>query len=789
MVKMREISSYTCLGTILYFGYAVPVSAQTATASNNDVAEIVVTAEKRSERLQNVPMSITAVTGEQLAERGIRSPTDLAQAVPGFTYQDSNNGVPVYAIRGIGFYGIGMGASPAVSVYVDQVPLPFSLEAQGAALDIERVEVLKGPQGTLFGQNSTGGAVNYIAAKPTDVLAAGGSVSYGNYNATTLQGFASGPLAPNLKARLAVDSEHADGWQKGYAPSIAPSTLLPLGVPAPAGTLGARDFNEGRLLVDWTPSQTVKFEFSATGWVDKSDTKALQYIGYAPTVPSPAGQPEQAAILPTYPVAPANNQAAEWLANKSYSKNDRFYQISLRSDWNISDLFNLTSITAYSQYLRYAPTSEDGTSFNDISVTDVGRLSSFSEELRASGTTGSGVKYTIGASFGSDKSREDELVQTDSSNSGIGPVRYHDVDIMNNQDVTTSAAFASLSVPLTSTVTAQGSVRYTDQHRKFNGCFRDTGDGELAGSFSFLSNIDPFLQPTTFEPGACVSFDETTGAPVGLIHSTLNQTNASWRIGLDWKADAHTLIYANITKGYKAGEFETLPAVYVQQETPVTQEAVLAYEVGFKTSFADRKIDIDGAVFYDDYANKQVQGYVPVPLFGTLPSLINVPKSSVAGAELNLVLRPVSALRVSLSGTYLKSKVINSTLAYDPLGTLTNIQDQQFPNTPTWSSIADIEYRIADIGSNWNGFIGGNVSYKGSSYAAFGNNSQFQINGYALLNLRAGVESKDGHWRAEVWGKNVTDKYYWVNTVHLIDTIARSAGMPATYGITIGYRM
>ncbi len=140
----------------------------------NGLAEIVVTAEKRSERINDVPMSISATTGDQLAKQQITSPEELQNIVPGLTYLKSNFGVPVYTIRGIGFIDSTLAASPAVSIYLDQVGLPYSAMAEGASFDLERVEVLKGPQGTLFGQNSTGGAINYIAAKPTEQPSAGG---------------------------------------------------------------------------------------------------------------------------------------------------------------------------------------------------------------------------------------------------------------------------------------------------------------------------------------------------------------------------------------------------------------------------------------------------------------------------------------------------------------------------------------------------------------------------------------------------------------------------------------
>ena len=183
-----------------------PVYAQTATqgaspsasAQTTDVAEVVVTAQKRSERVQDVPVSITAASGQQLRKMGVTSAADLERVVPGFTYALSQYGNPIFTIRGVGFYEEAVSAQPDVTVYVDQIPLPYSHMTEGAPLDVDRVEVLKGPQGTLFGQNATGGVINYIAAKPTNDFHYGVDGTYGSFNEADLGGYVSGPLSATL---------------------------------------------------------------------------------------------------------------------------------------------------------------------------------------------------------------------------------------------------------------------------------------------------------------------------------------------------------------------------------------------------------------------------------------------------------------------------------------------------------------------------------------------------------------------------------------------------------------
>src|SRR5712672_1122550 len=213
-------------------------SAAGAAEETNQLEEVVVTAEKRSERARDVPMSITAVTAEQLEKQGVVAVSDLTKLVPGFTYQPSDYGTPVYTIRGVGQKDVAIAVSPTVSVYVDQVPIPYSAETLGAAFDLERLEVLKGPQGTLFGQNSTGGAMNFIAAKPTNHLDAGADVTYGRFNEADAQGFLSGPLSDTVSVRVALRTEQRDAWQTSETRSAS---------------LGVRNFSTGRLLLDWKP--------------------------------------------------------------------------------------------------------------------------------------------------------------------------------------------------------------------------------------------------------------------------------------------------------------------------------------------------------------------------------------------------------------------------------------------------------------------------------------------------------------------------------------------------------
>ena len=753
--------SSTCLAGETVYAQAAPTASPEPT---NAVAEIIVTAQKRSERLSDVPMSITAATGEQLRSRGVTQVADLEKVVPGFTYQPSAYGTPVFSIRGIGFFDVAVAVAPTVSVYVDQVPLPYSAMTEGASLDLERVEALKGPQGTLFGENSTGGAINFIANKPTPHLAAGLNVSYGNFDAVNVNGYVSGPLADNLSGRIAFSTDQRDDWQRSETRDAH---------------LGQRNFTTGRILLDWKPRDDLRFELNANGWIDKSDTQAAQFVLFSPTVPN--GYQDLAALLSAYKPAPDNARIADWDPTKSLRRNDYFYQTSLRADWEISRNVTLTSITAFSELKQDSPNDTDGTPYDNFFLTIHAKIQSVSQELRLSGHSMDGrLNWMVGGNYEHDITHDNQLGDYTASNSGIGLLRYHDFYNSNNQRIETKAVFGSLDYKLPYNLTLSGSVRYTTVDDSFHGCLRDPGDGALAAAFSQLAS-------SPIAPGACVTLEPPPSlAPVPIVRKALNQDNVSWRGGLSWKPDAGSLVYFNVTRGYKAGSFPTVPGLFPDQFDPVPQESVLAYELGFKKALMHQLVQVSGAGFYYDYTDKQILGYIPTA-FGNLPGLVSIPKSSVRGGELDISWRPVRGLALSAGGTYVDSRVDANFLTNDPFNNVVNIKGEGFPSTPRWQASGDAEYDFP-VSERLKGYVGASGRYRSDTVAAFGGSPLFRIPAYGLLDLRAGIQSEDGRWRVEAWGRNVTDQFSITNVTHVVDTVARITGMPATFGVTLGFR-
>ncbi len=756
---------------------AFPAAAQETAATTREptLGEVIVTAQKRSERLSDVPMSVTAASGVELAKRGVDSPADLEKVVPGFTYSQSQNGTPVLSVRGIGFYSETIAAASTVTVYVDQIPLPYVRMTEGAALDLERVEVLKGPQGTLFGENSTAGAINYIAAKPTSEPERGVAITYGRFNEFDVSAYVSGPISDTLKARVAIRAEKRDDWQVDSTRN---------------DTSGQRDFLAARLLVDWKPSDKLSIEGNLNGWRDRSDTQVAQARGYLPVAPGPAVTPQTLATqtaLINYPYVTSNDdRLTDWDPGRSRRRNDRFYQLAVRANYAISDTLQLVSLSSYSHMQLFDPIDGDGTYVPALTVDQTGTTKAFNQELRLEGSQGK-LRWIAGANYQHAESDELQNNAITGSNAQVPlppdfttGIHHHGNRLINDQRVNTVAGFVNADYALMDNLRIQGGLRYTDEKRHFSGCIADTADDPLGLRVIF---------PPSVVPGQCLTL--LPDGTFGRYQTQLHEHNLSWRTSVNWKPTSSTQIYGNITKGFKSGDFGTVPGLDYRLYEPVHQESVLAYEAGFKTNLLDRRVSVGGAVFYYDYRDKQTQGQKNLPPFGNLPFLVNVPKSRVVGAELDLTVRPVHGLTFTFGGTYVDSKVTGTAIVANPFTPVTSdAHGDVLPNTPKVQLQLDAEYDFP-LSGDMTGFVGATARYRSTAYATLGaldgppgTQNYFKVDAYGLLDLRAGVNFGD-KYSVEVFGRNVTNTGYWNNVVHIYDTYDRVTGQPVTYGMTV----
>lgn len=742
---------------------AAPQQAQ----SDMSIGDIVVTAQRRSESVREVPMSITAIGAEALTERGITGTADLAKIVPAFTYAQSFTSAPIYTIRGVGLNETTLAASPAVSVYVDEVPLPFPVMTRGASLDLERVEVLKGPQGTLYGQNSTGGAINYIAAKPTSTPEAGGSLSFGRFATVDANAFVSGPITDTLSGRVAVQTTQGGDWQQSES--------------RPGQSLGQTDFLQGRVLLQWKPTSSARFTLNMNGWRDRSDSQAAQLNALTIQVPANA-TPAHFALKPN---VGRSNRVADWDPGVDYRNDDRFFQIALRGDVDVTDHITLTSISAYEDYRQDAVRDIDGTALQILLLGTQGRIKSFSQELRLVGDSGP-LKWIVGANYSRDKANEFQVFNIkNQTNNLIFGIPNIGADLVSSQNSKTLAAFGNAELEVAPDLTLQAGARYTENRRRFSTCSLDNGNGNIAGIIGIIQSLakGAFGLPPGPIPQAGGCFNLDANYDPGEFRSRLNENNVSWRAGAKYKITADALIYANVSRGYKSGLYPTVLASSNEQFAPVKQEKLTAYEAGVKASFLDRTVDFTAAVFYYDYHNKQVRSHFIDPIFVVLESVANAPKSDAIGAEAQLVVRPLRGLTMNLSGSYTDSK-IKDFVGVNQFGAIEDFSGTRMPFTPKWQGVGDAEYRWA-LGSSHEAFVGGSLSFTSVSNAFLGGDPVGKMDARTLVDLRAGVSGPDDRWKAYVWGRNVTNARYQNYVMRITDTVIGYAGKPATYGVTL----
>jgi outer membrane receptor protein involved in Fe transport len=870
-IRLRSVSAGFLIGSIATF-LALPAVAEDAkapAASGGELNEIIVTANKREENINKVGMTITALGAEQLAERRITSLEDVASIVPGLVYTPSTTNTPIFTLRGVGFNESSLGVYPAVSVYQDQIVLPFPVMASHAAYDLDRVEVLKGPQGTLFGQNSTGGAINYVTAKPTPTLQGGTDISFGRFNQIDGTAWVSGPITDQLGFRLSGTGYHMDDWQISNTD--------------PSRTNGHKSYVAGRALFDYKPADNVKLELNINAWNDTSQPQAQQVIaiheqvsGNGPAIVtspavldairnylSPPFVAGASSAQLSYPFpANYNSRVADWagqvldpekgtpvpgggivigsarLTDFTPRSDRTFWQTSLRADIGIQDM-TVTSQSSFEKFDQHQTTTGDGlpTPAYDLQR-QIGYVKTFNQELRIANDPKDGsFRWLVGGNFEDSKTFEDEMLRYFANSNYYAPNLYiNSSGERLSQDIRNLAGFLSLEFKPVEKLTLKASGRYTSYKiDALNIAYTQT-NGNVDKLFNILGGFSglPFTPigpsdsytlnstPPSIPGGVTINSPTAAGGPLGLgipgipLDATLKQSNVSWRFGADYQVTPDMLTYLSVSRGYKAGSFPATAAAQYISALPVTQEALTAYEVGLKSNWLDHRIQFNAAAFYYDYKDKQVRGKLFDFVFGTLDTLVNVPKSRIIGQEFDVTVRPIDDLTVSLSGTHLNSR-IQQYVGYNIFGgvnlptfnpSAVNTQDlsgQALPYTPTWSGALNLEYSHK-IGTGGSPFAGLTINAKSQQEAAIGGSITslpvgpryriapgvglypYMINDYATVDLRLGYESADSKWKVMLWGKNILDKYYWTAVIPSSDSSARYAGMPATFGISFSHK-
>jgi outer membrane receptor protein involved in Fe transport len=819
------------------------ISAPTALAQ---LEEVVVTAQKREQNSNDIGMAISALTGDTMQKMGVLDTTDLAVAIPGLTFADSGLSTPIYTLRGVGFNEESVQAQATVGVYNDQIAVPFPIMTKGLLMDVERVEVLKGPQGTLFGRNSTGGAINYIANKPTDEFEASITGGYGRFETSDIAGTVSGPLTDNIRGRVTAKTlQSGEGWQKSVSRD---------------DELGEMDKSAARGLLDIDVTDTFNVLLGASWWQDKSDTLAPQFL--SPAYQGLFGNPNTVVegLLDSGDDARISslddddNRDADWTGGNNRLGNPELdmksHNFSATINWDINDSVQLTSLSSYSKFDSDSRYNADGyggmpgdkavggiSAIDTIaaivrdqySVTDTfshstfindSDIESWSQELRFSGDFDS-LSWIVGGYYSHDEvdSTTSQVVDV-TTNTNIaffpipGEIGLQTLNNLSDQEGDTWAIFGHTEWGFADDWKLTLGLRYTEDEKDFEGCTQDTGDGDTSQYVNTLVfvNTGGAVTPDTVA-GGCATFLPGTFTG-GIIKKELDEDSTSGKLALDWNITDDVLTYVSYSRGYKSGSFPTLSTNVDTQLDPVVQEKVDAYELGMKASLLDGAAQFNTAVFYYDYTDKQLLSKTPT-IFGALGSLGNVPEAEVTGAEFDLQWAPLDGLLVGLAATYTDTN-IKKFVGFNQYGVQGDMSDSDFPLTPELQATAMVNYEWG-VGNNMMAYIGADASYSddftsdydiksvvndgtnGNSYNAlldglgleagdtYGVQEPFKLDDSLLIGARFGLRSADSTWNAMLWGRNITDEFQPVNSKKTTDGVVRYTGMPATYGVTISY--
>ena len=735
---MTKISN-TKFRLALAVGAALAATQAAAAADAGRLEDVVVTAQRRAESAQDVGIALSVLNVDDLKDAGVGKVNDLQNATPSLEVEPAfGSGQPQFRLRGVGFIDYTSNNSSPVGVSVDGVALPFPIQTQGQLFDVSRVEVLRGPQGTLYGRNTTGGAINFISNRPTDAFQAGVDLSYGSHQAFESEAFVSGPLADTLSARLAIATESGGAWQRNRDTGEL---------------LGDKDKVAVRGQLAWKISDGTDVRLTLHTSRDKSDAYGLQLFSpftptSAPTSPIPA---DTSPYATGWSVRPAFASAVGFTRLKPGMDNTNS-GASLDLNSNLGSA-TLTSITAFNKLARRELNDWDGTSYYESDVYFQSEAKSFSEELRLASNGNGPLGWVTGAYYANDKLHEAFNNDFAQRLGGAARTEY-------SQDGKSFGLFE------------QSNYKFTDSLKGILGLRYEHETRNLDNLTTLFAVGDP---PDLSGPGS-LTFNLSGGSQ----SRSLSNSGLSGKIGLEFQIAPRELLYASISRGEKSGGFtahNTLTSSAVDAFKP---EKLTSLEVGLKADVAST-LRLNTAIFHYEYRDQQILSKIFDQVSQSyVGRFINAPKSKIDGLELELQWHPVAGLDISQYFGYKKGQFTD---------TILNSSDVDFNGL-------DIDFPKASYGGEI-GYTFGvgdyslraetNYSYHDKYQQLFLLGPDFTVDSYWLANASVTLSPPAGSkWSASIWAHNVTNqKYYLTKNFFLPGTNVAAAGEPTTLGIRL----
>ena len=656
-----------------------PATNTTGIAAEGDggIAEIVVTAQKRAENLQDVPISVAAISASAIDDLNATTLQGLQGTVPNVSIGNFSNTPQnaVFTIRGIGVIEPDPYAGNTVGIVVDGVPQYFSIGALADLYDVERVEVLRGPQGTLFGANTTGGVVSIVNTPPKNDFGARFDLKYGNYDHLTVGGVVNAPLAKGLALRVAVNHDR----RNGYVTNVVDGS-----------DLGKRDVTIFRAALRYT---TGDFEAVASGEYDRArNGSPIVVAGDLPGEAEfvPAGFRNMYAS-PCPPTGARCNAPDKYLSARQgvpdISDMDN-YRGSLTMTLRDTAIGDITSITGYRHFELFEFTDQDGT---PVFLDDTRRRTEgwqFSQELRTDIDVSDRIRLLVGGFYLKTHYNHVQDFRIDFAGGVTYDLAANTVTKglpglfqrnLQNQDNYSLSGFAQSYFDVTDQLRVQAGIRYTYERTSM-----------LASTLTSLAT------------GGVTTFDGTApnGAPNTLISNvapprdSMSWNNVGWKLGLDYRPTDDLLLYGYWARGFKSGGYTGRIGI-AQDLGPYDPEHVDTFEVGFKSDLLDRHLRFNLAAFYTDYRDIQL---AQIYFLGSGASLVqgntilNAASARIKGVEAELTAVPYEGLTLTASGAYLKAEYRKFDFLL-PTGAILDLRGERLQNAPKWSATIGAEYK------------------------------------------------------------------------------------------------
>ena len=715
----------------------------TATAQTA-IEEVVVTAQKREQSLNDIGISINAFSGREIRENRIERMSDLGAYVPNVKMADARpGGNPKVVVRGVGVNDFLVSSNPSTAVYFDGVYSPSVGTISGQFFDLERLEVLKGPQTTIYGRNSTAGTIQAISRKPTEELDGYLTLGYGNFDTIDVEGAIGGSLGDNMAARISAKTQQR---MEGHMNNQFPG----------GEDIGEIDRTDIRAQLLLSPAEDIEVlatftyghEDSVPGGWSVFGRRITPGFGFRPFCAADrAGEHDQSSCSSLFGHQENDGDPYTLSENNSWAVDSDEFSGNVSITWDM-DKFTAKSITGYIDWEQRRIQS-DGIPLTEVVADRNQEIWQFSQEIHLVSPGGEFLDWLVGAYFSTGNTQLFRPNET--------PIFGGDtVNTMDN-DITTAQAFAQLDWNLTEQWQLIAGIRYTwEENENTGGTWADRNSSR---------DIDAGDVRRAF------------------VDDGFTENDVSWKVGLNFQAMEDLLLYASVTRGFKSGGFFAGFAARDEQLQAYDNETIIAYEGGFKASMADGTFQLNGSGFYYDYEDIQTNTNEIIGA-AFIVKFDNIPEAEVFGAEFDAQWRPVEGLELRLGVGILDTEVGQFT--FGARGTLVP-EGNELPNAPEFSISAQARYEWA-INSDYRLALSGSVSSFDETFQEVENVLRNKINTSAtLVNARLQLTPAHGRWDLAVWTRNVTDEDYVVSSFQNPSNIQAIYNLPRTYGAAFTY--